>query len=122
MRIFDNTHHLRKSAIERRLQALDAEATASPYIYEDIPTRRTAYYVGVDSETLTDKQIEGCLGSMMATDVAAEQAALAQADWLKTAKAEVDALKTQLVTETAELTTAKNDIAALKTKVGVSTK
>jgi hypothetical protein len=122
MRIFDNPSQLKRSTIDRRLRLLDVDAVSNPYVHEDTEAHRKTYYVGIDSETLTDKQIENCLGPMMATDVAAEQAALAQADWLKTAKAEVDALKTQLVTETAELTTAKNDIAALKTKVGVSTK
>lgn len=76
MRIYDNTNKLSRSVIERRLQSLDETATANPYKHvnadpEAGPIGRTTYYVGVES-TLTDAQIESCLGPMTQTDTDAE--------------------------------------------------
>ena len=70
-RIFDNTNQLIRTVIERRLQTLDATSSANPYRYVDQESGRTTYYVGVDS-TLSDAQIESCLGQMTQTDTDAE--------------------------------------------------
>ena len=99
MRIFDNTNQLMRRVISRRLQTLDAEADCNPYKHVNTDPEagqigKTTYYVGVDS-TLTESQIAGCLGPMTAADTKAEADAKEQAAWLATAKAEVDALKTQ---------------------------
>jgi hypothetical protein len=70
MRIFDNANQLARTVIERRLRALDSESTANPYRTER-EDHSWCYYVGIDS-TLTDAQIESCLGPMTQTDTDAE--------------------------------------------------
>lgn len=82
MRIFDNTNQLKRTIIERRLQALDAAATASPYRVER-EDHTWCYYVEVES-TLTDDQVVACLGPVVQTDVDAEAAEKTCAEKLRT--------------------------------------
>jgi len=61
MRIFDNINNLKKIVIDQRLQVLDPDAESKPYSYTNIETGKSHYYVGVDSDVLTDKQIDNVL-------------------------------------------------------------
>jgi hypothetical protein len=97
MRIFDNPSQLKRSTIDRRLRLLDVDAVSNPYVHEDTEAHRKTYYVGIDSETLTDKQIENCLGPMTLLDSKANDAATTQAEWLKIAKTEFESIKSRLV-------------------------
>lgn len=84
MRVFDNVNALRKWIIERRLQTLDANATANPYSVER-PDKSLHHYVGVHS-SLSDAQIESCLGPIDASDTQAETAEREQLAFLQIAK------------------------------------
>jgi len=81
MRIFDNTNQLKKVVIDRRLQAFDADAESSPYLYTDNETGDMHWYVGIDS-LLSDEQIENILSKPLQSGESAKSL-ISEIDQLK---------------------------------------
>jgi hypothetical protein len=96
VRIFDNTHVLTRPIILRRLQSIDAAADCKLQSVER-EDKTICRYVGVDSDTLTDAQIESCLGPVDAEDVTAEATERDRQEWLLVAKEKYAEVKRHII-------------------------
>lgn len=98
MRIFDNPNGLKRYVIDMRLQKLDIDAESNPYISESMDGTKS-YLVGVESDILSDKQIDSILSQPQGDTEK-------RIDFVR----EIDNLKT-------DLTKAQTDITVLQKKV-----
>lgn len=91
MRIFDNIYDVRRSVIERRIQALDPDAVVETYsVLKDDGT--VWKYVKIDS-VLLDEQVLAILYAETATDAAEETEAEQLREFLKAAREHFLSLK-----------------------------